>query len=305
MSYRWGHIVDWGVDMGIAWDVIGIYLALGIWGGTLAWGVRTKRYWPFLLFGLAIAVFLNGRYFVEGQADGIAYFVGIYDVFDNVGLASDEGAPALATCADNACTVWGDRFQYHPSWGVAFYERFADGPALRANLLYVHIALNTAAFLLMHYQVWRPGTGANRNRHRVLGRVTFGLLTLGTGAAVWLSTEHDSVSEYGGVWAMLGFWSMSAFVYGTAIMGARTARAGDLVGHRVWMIRNLGSMWGSFWLFRVMLVVTGPLLRNWEAASLQLSIWLSAPLGILIAEVIRRRPKQAVTAEPDEVAVPA
>ena len=83
--------------MEIAWDVIGIYVALAVWAGTLVFGLRTKRFWPFLLFGLGIAVFLNGRYFVEGQADGIAYFVGIYDVFDNIGLAADEGAPALAT----------------------------------------------------------------------------------------------------------------------------------------------------------------------------------------------------------------
>ena len=291
--------------MDMAWDVIGIYVALGVWGATLVYGIRTKRYWPFLLFGLAIAVFLNGRYFVEGQADGIAYFVGIYDVFDNIGLASDEGAPALATCADNACSVWGDRFQYHPSWGVAFYDRFADGPALRSNLLYIHIALNTAAFLLMHYQVWRPGVGEHRDRHRMLGRGTFGLLTLGTASAVWLTTEHHAVSEYGGAWAMVGFWSMSAFVYGTAIMGVKTARAGDLVGHRIWIIRNLGSMWGSFWLFRVMLVVTGPLLRNWESASILFSVWFSAPLGILIAEAIRRRPKRAPVAEPGDVPVPA
>ncbi len=291
--------------MEIAWDVIGVYVALGVWVATLVHGVRTKRYWPFLLFGLAIAVYLNSRYFIEGQADGIAYFVGIYDVFDNVGLSADEGAPALAMCADNACTVWGDRYLHHPAWGVAFYERFANAPALRANLLYVHIALNTIAFLLMHFQVRKPGTGADRERHRLLGRITFGLLVLGTASAVWLSTEHDSVSEYGGVWAMLGFWSMSAFVLGTAVMGARTAMTGDLAGHRVWMIRCLGSMWGSFWLFRVMLVVTGPLFRNVETLSIQLSIWLSAPLGILIAESIRRRGIAARAAERERLTVPA
>ena len=61
------------------------------------------------------------------------------------------------------------------------------------------------------------------------------------------------------------------------------------------MIRYVGAMWGSFWLFRVMLVVTGPLLRNWEAASILLSIWLSAPLGILIAEFFRIRSATAVS----------
>jgi hypothetical protein len=55
------------------------------------------------------------------------------------------------------------------------------------------------------------------------------------------------------------------------------------------MIRFAGSMWGAFWLFRLMLIVTGPLLRQWESLSLLLSIWLSAPLGIAIAEWMRRR----------------
>jgi hypothetical protein len=48
-------------------------------------------------------------------------------------------------------------------------------------------------------------------------------------------------------------------------------------------------MWGSFWLFRVMLFVLDPLLRDYEAVALLICIWFSAPLGLLIAEVIRRR----------------
>jgi hypothetical protein len=55
------------------------------------------------------------------------------------------------------------------------------------------------------------------------------------------------------------------------------------------MFRYAGSMWGAFWLFRVMLFVLGPLLRNYNTASLLICIWFSAPLGILIAEYIRRR----------------
>lgn len=275
--------------MTVAYDVLAVYVALVMWAVLLFAGTRTRDYRPFLGFGVLLAFVLNVRYFVDGPPDAIAFFVGIYDVFDNVGLGRDEGAAALATCTDNACTVWGDRYVQHPSWGVAFHERFLDGPRSRTNLLYGHIAFNTVAFVLMHYQLWRPGVGAARRRHRLLGRVTFGSLTLGTVGAVWLTTEHGSVGEYGGNWSMVGFWSMSAFVYGTAVMGVRTARSGDVAGHRTWMIRHLGSMWGSFWLFRVMLVVTGPLLRSWETASILFSVWFSAPLGILIAEAIRRR----------------
>jgi hypothetical protein len=83
-------------------------------------------------------------------------------------------------------------------------------------------------------------------------------------------------------------------------MGVTAIRKGNTETHRIWMFRFIGSMWGAFWLFRVMLFVLDPLLRNTEAAALLICIWLSAPLGILIAEVVRRtldrRPAPAVGA---------
>ena len=72
-------------------------------------------------------------------------------------------------------------------------------------------------------------------------------------------------------------------------MGVVAICKGDAAGHRVWMWRFAGAMWGSFWLFRVMLFVLGPILRGYEAASVLFCIWLSAPLGVLIAEAMRRR----------------
>jgi len=273
----------------IAWSVLGFYVAIAAWIVSLGYGLRTRRFKPFLGLGIAMALFLNIGYFVQGQPAAIAYFVGIYDVFDNLGLDRTEGANALGPCVDNACSVWGDRYVNHPTWGVAFHDRFANGPALRVNMLYLHIGFNTVAFVLMHWLLFRPGHGANRNRHRMVGKVSFAFLTAGTIAAIWMASEHGSVEEYGGVLAQLGFYSMSMFVYGTAIMGILKARSGSVKDHRVWMIRHAGAMWGAFWLFRVMLVFTGPLFRNWESVSLLLSIWLSAPLGIVIAEVARRR----------------
>ena len=266
-------------------DVLVFYALLAGWAGVLVVAVRRRRFGPFLAVGLGLMVLLNLRYFVEGQPAAIRFFIGLYDTFDNLGLARGEGAPALAECDGNACTVWDAGYYVtHPSWGVAFYERFADPPALRRTLLFLHIAFNSAALLLMHYQLARPGTGPHRRRHATVGRVTFAVLTLGTGCAVWLASEHGAVPDYGGIWAETGFYSMSAVVWGTAVAGVLAARRGDAAAHRVWMIRSLGALWGAFWLFRVMLVVTGPLLREYNTASLLISIWLSAPLGALIAD---------------------
>ncbi len=275
--------------MDLPLGVLALYGALVVWFALLIPGMKRRSFVPFLGFGIALLLVLNVRYLIDGAPNSIAFFIGIYDVLDNLGVADSEGAAALARCPDNACTVWGDRYLNHPSWGVAFHDRFLNGSQLRTNLLYGHLIFNSVVFVLMHVQLFRPGTGSNKALHRAIGRVSFALLTVGTICAIWLAAEHGPVGEYGGYLSMFGFWFMSLCVYGCAVMGVTAIRKGDANVHRVWMIRFVGSMWGAFWLFRVMLFVLGPLLRNWEAAALLISIWFSAPLGILIAEVCRRR----------------
>lgn len=273
--------------MNMPFGLFAFFAALGIWSVLLGYGFKRRSFGPFVVFGVVFLLFMNVRYLIEGAPAAIAFFIGIYDVLDNFGLRAGEGAAALATCPDNTCTVWGDRYLNHPSWGTAFYDRFLNGTALRTNLLYAHLTFNSIVFVLMHIQLWRPGTGSNAASHKIIGRVSFGLLTLGTICALWLAGSHGSVGEYGGNLSMYGFWFMSMCVYGCAVMGVSAIRKGDRVAHRIWMIRFAGSMWGAFWLFRVMLFVLGPLLRDYQAANLLTCIWLSAPLGILIAEVVR------------------
>lgn len=268
--------------------VLTVYGALVVWAILLVLGIRRRSYGPTLIFGIAFLLVLNSRYLIDGPPAAIAFFIGIYDVLDNLGVTASEGAAALMRCPDNACSVWGDRYLNHPSWGVAFHDRFLNGPELRTNLLYGHIIFNSIVFVLLHIQLFRPGFGSNRGWHRMIGRTSFGLLTVGTVCAIWLASEHGAVAAYGGNMAMVGFWFMSLCVYACAIMGVVAVRQGDHATHRVWMIRFAGSMWGSFWLFRVMLFVLGPLLRDWNTVALLICIWLSAPLGILIAEGFRR-----------------
>ncbi len=284
--------------MNLPLGVLALYGGLVVWLVLLVHGMKRRSFTPFLIFGIALLLVLNVRYITDGVPASIAYFIGIYDVLDNLGVANSEGAAALARCPDNACTIWGERYLNHPSWGVAFHDRFLNGPQLRTNLLYGHLIFNSLVFILMHVQLLRPGTGNNRDWHRIIGRVSFAFLTIGTICAIWLAAEHGPVGEYGGSLSMYGFWFMSLCVYGCAVMSVAAIRKGDAATHRVWMIRFVGSMRGAFWLFRVMLFVLGPLLRNWEAAALLICIWFSAPLGILIAEVCRKRLDRGV-ASPD------
>jgi hypothetical protein len=275
--------------MTIPAGLVAIYAALVVWLVLLVWGIRTRRYGWAVGFGIALMLVLNVRYLVEGAPAGIAFFIGIYDVLNNLGLAPDAQVAGMTGCTDGRCSVWGERFALHTSWGVAFYERFVSNAPLRTMLLYGHLFFNSLVFVLMHVQMLRTGSGPHRKSHLVLGRVSFLFLTLGVGCAVWLASEHGAVPQYGGLLAELGFYSMSAVVYGAAIMGVLAIRSGDRAAHRVWMWRFVGTMWGSFWLFRVMLFVLDPLLRNYDAVALLICIWFSAPLGLLIADFIRRR----------------
>ena len=282
--------------MALPLGVLAVYGSLAVWAGLLFYGVKRGSFGPFLLFGIALLLVLNVRYLIEGAPNAIAFFIGIYDVLDNFGVASSEGAAALARCPDNACTVWGDRYLNHPSWGVAFHERFLNGPALRTNLLYGHLIFNSIAFVLMHVQLLRPGNGPNPAMHRTIGWITFSSLTVATIAAVWLASEHGPVGEYGGNLSMVGFWFMSFCVYGCAVMGLVAIRGGNPEGHRIWMIRFVGSMWGSFWLFRVMLFVLGPLLRDFESAALLICIWFSASSTVTVT--LRIFPPNCVSSGP-------
>jgi len=231
--------------------VLVIYAALAVWAGLLLRALKTGAFRGFLFFGIALMLWLNIGYVVNGVPAAIASFIGIYDVLINIGLANPNEAAAVTTCAENACTVWGDRYVDHPAWGAAFYDRFANGPEFRSTLLYGHIILNSIVFVLMHVQLMRPGYGAAKSSHKLLGKVSFGCLTGSLICAVWLASEHGPVAEYGGALSTYGFYSMAAVVYGCAVMGIVTIRRGDQAGHRIWMFRFMGAMWGAFWLFRV------------------------------------------------------
>lgn len=178
------------------------FTALSAWAFLLLLGLKRRAFGPFIVFGIVFLVLMNVRYLIEGAPAAIAFFIGIYDVLDNFGLRAGEGAAALAACPNNACSVWGDTYLNHPSWGTAFHARFLTGTEFRTNLLYAHLSLNSIVFVLMHIQLWRTGLGEHAALHKTLGRISLACLTLGTASALWLAGSHGSVTEYGGNWSM-------------------------------------------------------------------------------------------------------
>ncbi len=229
--------------MTVPFGVISVFAGLTIWACLAVHAVLRRKYMPVLLFGIFLMLYLNAGYVIYGPAASIANFVGIYDVLINLGLSDPASAAAVSTCPNNSCSAWGETFTNHPAWGVAFYNRFANGPEIRSALLLGHVVCNTIVFVLMHVQVFFPG-GQARN-HALIGRVCFGILTVGVGCSVVLAAQHGSVSEYGGALSTWGFVSMSMFVYTTAVLGVFAIRRQDTTQHRIWMWRFVGSMWGG------------------------------------------------------------
>jgi Predicted membrane protein (DUF2306) len=283
--------------MKMAWGVVSFYVGLVIFTALIVWGVRkglNKGAWlPFFVFGLAMTLFLNARYVVDGVLGGIAFFVGIFDVVVNVGAGGGERAAVVTTCANNACTVWDNTYTNHSSWAVAFHERFANGPALRTALLYGHLIFNTIAVILVTVQIMRPGR--TYPGHKALGRIAIASVFISLFCAGWLTSQLSGVREYGGVWFEMGLFSMIVLVLGSATMGVAAILRGNEASHRVWMWRFAGGLWGSYWIFRAEMLLVDLMVRNVEGLTLTIPSWTSVPIGMAIAEYVRRRLDNKVT----------
>lgn len=70
--------------MDLPFGVLGIYTAFAAWIIILIRDLKRGSYGTFILFGIALMLFLNLRYFIEGNPAAITFFIDIYDVFDNL-----------------------------------------------------------------------------------------------------------------------------------------------------------------------------------------------------------------------------
>ena len=216
-----------------------------------------------LYFGVAITVFINSRYYIFGFSNSIALFIGLYDPLNNLFASDPSKIPNLSKCnLNNTCSVW-DVYEYHPAWGAAFFSRFADSAILTSRQLYLycHIFFNTTAFVTMMLQFWNPGSKAGGKYpflHKVLGFITALSVMSGVFSAYLLFRDHYNEPKYGGYWSVFGFAFMGLCVLTCLFIGIIKVKQKDYLGHQIWMTRFAGSMWGSYWLFRAMELITGP-----------------------------------------------
>ena len=82
-------------------SVMGFYGAVLVWGALISRGLFRPKQWPLIAgFGLVLLLFLNIRYVLEGAPAGIAFFISLYDFFDNLGLPAGEVPSAMTTCGE-------------------------------------------------------------------------------------------------------------------------------------------------------------------------------------------------------------
>jgi uncharacterized membrane protein len=184
------------------------------------------------------------------------------------------------------------------SFGVAGYALVAYGffplgsllhPDMRAAYeanrfaIYVHVFASAAALVLGPFQFSARLRAGYPAWHRWSGRLYLGVGVLLGG----LSGLYMAAHAYGGPVAQFGFASLALGWLYTGFCAYRSIRAGDVAGHRRWMVRNFALAFGA---------VT---LRLWLPASVIAGIafelgypviaWLCWVPNLVIAERIFNR----------------
>lgn len=268
-------------QFGTAVRVVGVYAALGSGLGLLA----MKRYRHGFHLLAALACYLNFQYGLYGVAQPISFFVSVFDVGHSLGVEDFSQLQGMSKCSsNNTCTQLG-QYEYHPAWAADFYDRFVLGDAFRRARLYLHIWMNTVALVLGLVQFRADLRKAYPRVHRLVGWLATAFCSVSICSAMTLAVEHGPVESYGGNAAVAGWFEMAACVLVPLIMGVRKARQRDFAAHRRWMVRWSGAMWGAFLVFRAIFLVLGPLLRWHKNACILIAIWVSAPIGMAVAEL--------------------
>jgi uncharacterized membrane protein len=113
-------------------------------------------------------------------------------------------------------------------------------PALAASLrahpltLYAHVFGAAFALLLGPFQLWTDLRTRRPALHRWTGRLYFGVGILVGGVGGLLASFH----AYGGGAGRLGFGGLALLWLTTGAMALRAIRAGNVVAHRRWVVRN-------------------------------------------------------------------
>ena len=295
----------------LPWEVAAHYLFNVIWLGFVAFGLATNRWRAWIYLSLIFMAVMNVRFYSPGLHYAFSHTTAISDVLLNFFYEDVSGLSGVTTCSDNECSMLDDNHSHHTSWAVAFYNRFVHGSLATQLMLYAHIAGNSIALLLVTYQLANPALDSRNNhlegtaipqtrnqRHRLVGKLAFFSMCIGVLFGALLAGQHGGIEAYAGWWSTFGLWEMSACVFVTGVAGVNAVRRGDLIKHRIWMWRHAGSLWGSYFAFRLIILVADPVFIEHSGVAWNLAAWLGAPVGILLADRVRARIDREQTEKP-------
>jgi hypothetical protein len=240
-----------------------------------------------VIFLLSVALLaFNFRYFVD-IVESSRIFISIYDFTANY-FHKGNATFLMENCLDNNCSK--TNYTLHPNWAVAFFNSYFKEQnlfTLRNTLLLVHIFSNSVSLLLMMVQPW-----AIRNNyktvHKYFGYLSVFLLVTGISSSSILASYHHNIDAYGGQYSSVGFYQMGLTCVIPALLGLFYILQGNVKLHKKWMVRALGAMWGSFFIFRILEFIVFPIfvLINSEKFSnpVLVNIWFSAIMGVFLNE---------------------
>jgi uncharacterized membrane protein len=170
-------------------------------------------------------------------------------------------------------------------------------PAMRAVFeaypigIYVHVFASAVALALGPFQFSARLRARRLNLHRWLGRIYLGVGVLIGGIAGLFMAFH----AFGGPVAKLGFGLLAAGWLYTGARAYLAIRAGRVVVHRRWMVRNFAL---TFAAVTLRIYLPGAFISGTPMeVSYPVIAWLCWVPNLVVAEwLLRRRPLQAAAA---------
>ncbi|CAE8614010.1 unnamed protein product [Polarella glacialis] len=169
-----------------------------------------------------------------------------------------------------------------------------------ATVFRVHVLTTGLAWAIMPFQIWASFRKESYSRHRQLGWAAASLLSVGMFTSFFIARPMRECAEGGGMTSEVGFYGMAVATSLCAFMGIKriTEEPKDVDQHRVWMVRAYGCMWGSFFWFRIWMVVFLPILPPNEyphglglISNLSWMVgWIGADLALSFADTKQATP---------------
>ncbi|CAK9090619.1 unnamed protein product [Durusdinium trenchii] len=111
---------------------------------------------------------------------------------------------------------------------------------------------------------------------------------IGVPMGLVVGLTNTTSAAYGGMWAVYGWMWMAGSSFFLLSKGVLAVLQGQIKSHKRWMTRFYVSMWCDFLIFRLMLVVVTPFVRQCISCAFLPMIYLSPLIGLIAGELVLR-----------------